>query len=243
MDNLKLIYPDADIVDDKIIIKVVGDVSVMFNIDIENNEYHAWDLKGTNHTEKLKQAIIDVNSIPHDEENKLALILQYFKDNFNKTILLNSDTINENDIDFPEYDGTVDILWNLFKKQFNVNTKRNLKIYTYGTTYMLDPPKDCQQIFDSSILRGSHSNPPEKYGIPYKSLLKLRGTSLKVQQEIRGGELYKSFMSNIVNNIETNDLHTIAIVCKFGRHRSVSCAEMLVHLYPNRTVDHLTIDV
>ncbi len=243
MDNLKIAYPNANIKDNILIIEVLDDISVMFNItDIENNEYHAWDTRGVNYTEKLKQAIADVQIIPHTEKDKLVLILQYFKDSFSKIAGFDTNTINENDVDFPKYDGLTDSLWPVLKHKFNVNTERILKIYTYGTTFMLEPPKDCQKIFNSSILRGSHSNAPEKFGLSYKSLLKLRGTSLKVQKEVRGAELYRSFMEEIVANIEGNNLHVIAIICRAGHHRSVSCAEMLIHLYPNRIVKHLTIE-
>ena len=243
MDNLKLLYPDADIIDNKIIIKITNDVSAMFNIDIENHEYIAWDSKGQDHTDKLTQAIADIKIIQHKPEDKLILILQSFRDSFGKIAGFETTTIDENDIDLPTYDGTADKLWSVLKSKFNVDTNRKLKIYTYGTIFLFDAPKDCQRIFNSSILRGSHANLPEKYGLSYKSLLKLRGTSLKVQQEVRGAELYKTFIEEVVSAIETENLHTIGIICRAGHHRSVSCAEMLLHLYPNRTVDHLTMQL
>jgi RNase adaptor protein for sRNA GlmZ degradation len=87
------------------------------------------------------------------------------------------------------------------------------------------------------VLRGSH----KKHSTEFKELVKLRGTELQIQQEIRECPIFYEFVEDIVKDIESKNLHTIAITCRAGHHRSVACAEMFVHLYENRTVDHLTI--
>lgn len=242
MEKLKIAYPDAYLQGDFIIIDIIDGVTVMFREDIENNEYNAWDNKGTDLTDKLKKAIDDVNNLPYKQEDKLVLIFEFFRDSFGKIAGFNTDMVERNDFDFPKYDGKNDKVWEILKIKYNVNVDRKLHIYTYGTTFMFHPPKNCQMVFNSCVLRGSQANKPEKFGLGYKSLLKLRGTNLKVQQEVRGAKLFIPFMEDLVANIEDNDLDKIAIVCRAGHHRSVSCAEMLGHLYPNRTVEHLTIN-
>jgi hypothetical protein len=242
MDQLIVAYPDAVINGDNITIEVDSGIFVMCNLNIESYEYNSWDLKGNDLTQKVKQAINYINLVPYTKENKLVLILQYVRDSFRRIAGFNTKIIEENDVDFPEYDVTTDLIWQQLAKKFSVSTERKLHIITYGTIFILDTPKQCQKVFNSAILRGSYANTPEKFSLAYKSLLKLRGTSKKVQWEVRGAELFKSFMEEVVKSIEKNNLTTIGIVCRAGYHRSVSCAEMLIHLYPNRTVKHLTLN-
>ena len=58
--------------------------------------------------------------------------------------------------DIQTYDYEHDNFWNKLKNKYNVNTDRNLHIYTFGTVYLFDSPKNCQEIYKASILRGSH---------------------------------------------------------------------------------------
>jgi RNase adaptor protein for sRNA GlmZ degradation len=74
-------------------------------------------------------------------------------------------------------------------------------------------------------------------------LAKLRGTNLKVQQEIRETDMFETVMQDIVEEIETHNLSYIAICCNRGHHRSVACAEMLKYLYSNAEVNHLTVSL
>ena len=216
---------------------------MMFHENIQNNEYNAWNNKGEDLTDRLSQAIADVELLPHQSEDKLILIVQSFVDSFGKIAGFDTQILEENDIDFPCYDGKSDKLWDILRIKYNVNTTRKLHIYTYGTRFWFDTIAGCQRTFDSAILRGSLASvQKEQEKLSYKSLLKLRGTSLKVQEEVRGAQLFRPFMEQIVSSIEASNLNTIAITCRAGHHRSVSCAEMLIHLYPNRTVEHLTID-
>lgn len=240
--KLTLAYPEKiDTKGNFVSFEPLKGVHVLFHNDIENNEYNAWNDKGVDLTKKLTDAINDSKLLNYNPEDKLVTIFQLFIDSFSRIPGFGAKLLEENDIDFPCYDGQNDNIWNILKTKYNVNTNRKLCVYTYGTKFMVDVPKQCQRVFDSSILRGSLANSSEKEGLSYKSLLKLRGTSLKVQEEVRGAELFKSFMENVVKTIEENDYSKIAITCRAGHHRSVSCAEMLVHLYPDRTVNHLTI--
>ena len=242
MDNLKLSYPDM-IESNNLIFININDINVMFGTDLENiekYEYNAWDTKGNDYTSKLTQAICDVKKIPHNPKDNIILILQYFKDSLGVIAGFDTNTLSdiENDVNLSPYDGKSDLIWSVMKNKYNVNIDRYLKIYTYGTTFIFDAPKDCQHIFNASILKGSAK---ENIGLSYKSLLKLRGTSLKVQYEVRHAVMFTQFIEEIISKIEKENLKTIAIICRAGHHRSVACAEMLIHMYQNRIVEHLTI--
>lgn len=53
IEELKLEYETITIENDNItIINIVDDISLTFNIDIENNEYFAWDSKGKDYPSK-----------------------------------------------------------------------------------------------------------------------------------------------------------------------------------------------
>ena len=138
---------------------------------------------------------------------------------------------------FEKYNGKTDMFWKILHNKYDVNVNRKLKIYTYGTNKSLPSQKGCQMIFDASILRGNQVN------ITEKTLLKMRGTNLILQQVIRTSLLFNGFINDIVENIEKNDYSVISIICKAGHHRSVACAEMLKNLYQNCTTTHLTIDL
>jgi RNase adaptor protein for sRNA GlmZ degradation len=116
-----------------------------------------------------------------------------------------------------------DDIWLYLKNKFNVKTDRKLHIITCGTQFILDVPKQCQKVFNSAILRNDNT---DRKSPSFKALLKLRGTSSKIQQEVRDGKLFKNFMENVVQEIEDNNLATIGIICRAGHHRSVACAEM-----------------
>lgn len=140
----------------------------------------------------------------------------------------------------PKYDGDNDVLWNKLKEKYNVNVARDLTIVTYGTTFIFEIPKQCQVEYNVIHLRGVSHN----YDKPTKkALAKLRGTDLQIQQDVRmSNEIFEKTMNDIVFEIEQKNLTCIAIVCRAGHHRSVSCAEMLKYLYKNAITQHLTID-
>jgi hypothetical protein len=128
------------------------------------------------------------------------------------------------------------------KTKYNVNVNRKLKILTYGTRFEpgLDLTKyKIQETFNATVLRGGQ----EKNNLTFKLLIKLRGDDPRIQQEVRHAVLFESFVENIILNVETRNLERISIVCRAGHHRSVSCSEMLIHLYPLIKMKHLTINM
>jgi hypothetical protein len=246
MNKLFCQYPNLCNTNDVIMIEPINGTFLMFSEDIEHSEYNAWNTKGDNLTEKLTSAIEEVKTMKYNSDDKLVLIIQCFLDMLCDIAGFNNNGIqHENDIDLPPYDGANDKLWNILKNKYSVNTNRMLHVYTYGSRFIFEPPKDCRSdcVFDASILRGSvvdKSNAANTISI--KSLSKLRGTSLKVQEEIRGAKLFVQFITKLVERIELENLSVISITCKAGHHRSVACAEMLNYLYPNIIITHLTIN-
>jgi hypothetical protein len=151
---------------------------------------------------------------------------------------------------FEPYKGEEDPLWDSLRPLIK-NSKRSLKVSTWGTRFILTPessgrvegtrfilpdvpddiPKGVQQIFDASGLRGKRS----------KATIKLRGTDSILQKTVRDCPGFETFMRRIIVEVETKDLHHIGVICRGGHHRSVTVAELLKFLYPLRTVEHLTI--
>lgn len=123
------------------------------------------------------------------------------------------------------------------KQRHKVHSERSLKIFTYGKRYIFQPPKGNEKIFDAEVIRGS----ADKKSLAWKTLIKLRGTSPQIQYEQREARLFESFVEEIIETIEKEDLQVIAIICKAGHHRSVAIAEMLKNLYINGSTKHLTI--
>jgi len=141
----------------------------------------------------------------------------------------------------PEYKGEEDNFWNLMKEKYSVNVDRNLKIIPYGTAFEagLDLSKyKIQKTFNAIVLRGGL----EKNNITFKTLIKLRGDDKRIQKEVRNAILFYSFVENMISEIESENLERIAIICRAGKHRSVSLAYMLINLYPNTKIKNLTIN-
>ena len=150
----------------------------------------------------------------------------------------NSEILKE----LPVYDGIKDYFWDKMKTKYNVDVNRKLKILTYGTRFEpgLDLAKyKIQETFNATVLRGGQ----EKNNLTFKLLIKLRGNDARIQKEVRDAVLFESFVENIILNVETRNLERIAIICKAGRHRSVSLSEMLLNLYPKLKMKHLTINM
>jgi hypothetical protein len=237
MEQLFMLYPEATVSEDFFTIPLVLDVTV--NINRDCTEVYAWDVKGKDYSENLLAVVKDVTirNPQTDQITKLLLILQQFKDTFSTVAGFLSTTADEDaELDMPYYNPLTDGLWELLRKKLKVNTERNLHVFTYGTRFIFEQPDSCQMVFDAAILHGS-----EKVKWQKKLLEKLRGTDGRIQQDVRECAIFGSFLENIISNIEKQDLKSIAVICRAGRHRSVAIAEMLVHIYPNRTVEHLTI--
>lgn len=238
LDKIKKIYHDAVLTDGTITLYVTDDVGISSQLNGE--DIYAWDNKGTDYTDKLDRIIADVEANPHTSDDKLLLILQQFRDQLLGSTMAGievSDAIK----DIPDYNGKTDPLWNKLTEKYNVKRDRKLEIDTYGTRFIFDIPKGVQSVHNAAILRGNFP----KTAATKKALTKLRGTNLKLQEDVRNANGFLDFINDVVKDIEENDLNHIAIICKAGHHRSVACAEMLKFLYTNEThvrVNHLTID-
>lgn len=260
-DKLLVIYPNAALNDDHIMVEIVNEVYVVLYFGEQELDSYVWSTKNIpnieSYTTKLISAITHVNSIEHDNTDKQILILNNFKDSFCDIPGFDLTTLNiqssshtgilQNELlqTYKDYDGNNDNIWQKLISKFNVDVNRKLHIVTWGTAFILDKPEKCQHVFHAGTLRGStmaNTQKTDKEKAAFKLLLKLRGTNPKIQQEVREATLFVSFMEKLVETIENENLHTIGIVCTRGHHRSVSCAEMLKYLYINRTVEHLTIE-
>lgn len=248
MNALLNAYPNALYNNGIITLQPIPDIYMILCENIFEKDYCAWNKKGESLTHKLEYSIkeTEMNNINNDD--KLVIVVKKFIELLANpvecdTVNSSDDLLNEDKINFPIYNGLSDPLWNNLKIKYNAQINRQLHIYTYGTKFFFNNLENCNHLFDSAILRGSVAkNQKNKNSVLYKSLLKLNGLSLKVQEEVRGADMFEKFIEKIVSIIEKYNLHTIAITCRAGRHRSVSCAEMLKFLYVNRTVEHLTIN-
>ncbi|CAH6420313.1 Hypothetical protein HVR_LOCUS1160 [uncultured virus] len=74
------------------------------------------------------------------------------------------------------------------------------------------------------------------------NLKNVNGLSRDIQKSVKAGKGYIQFMEYMIKKIEQDDLHIISLNCVAGKHRSVSCAEILKNeFYPNAIVHHLEI--
>lgn len=242
------LYPCAIITDYNVTIDVFddGDIIVCFDLN-DLNSSCAWDKVHKDLTDKLLLSInlIDINL---DIENKLIKILKLFEKKFSKVHGFQNISFSDVSIidQFKDYDKNEDEFWEIIKTKLNVNVNRKLKIVTYGFQFYPQIDKyvlpDCNLIqvtYDVRVLR----TPKEKQSLDFKLLAKLRGTSLKVQQEIRETDMFEVVLQDIIKEIEEDNLSYIAICCNRGHHRSVACAEMLKYLYVNASLNHLTINI
>lgn len=142
------------------------------------------------------------------------------------------------------YVGKNDVLWQNLSTKYNIDTTKQLKIYTFGSRFagrlsetdrakLFDKFDEVIKMFDASVLYSKDTTFD-------KLLYKLKGTDLAIQQSMKTTEIFDSFIEDIVKEIEDNNLDKIAIYCNAGHHRSVACAEMLKNLYLNVEVEHLT---
>jgi len=113
------------------------------------------------------------------------------------------------------------------------NTDRNIKIYSYGKKHRRKPPPDCRCKFNACILSG------KRKGL---NLKKMNGLDLDVQKSVETSNNFDTFMRMIITKIENDNLNCIAIYCSAGRHRSVTCCEILKkRIYPKSTIYHMEL--
>jgi len=115
----------------------------------------------------------------------------------------------------------------------NWNPERQLTIYTWGKRHHKNKPSQSQCNFNAAVINGHRDG---------MNLRKLTGLNIDVQKSVKSGIGYIKFMEFMINKIESGDLHTISLNCSAGRHRCVSCAEILKsEFYPNSIIHHLDI--
>lgn len=234
--NILNLYPNTTFYDDYLDTMIDDAVHAIIYYD-DLSTTCIWDNKYFDYTNKIKLAAEYVKTL-HNNVNKPLEFLNFIVDDINRSNMID----NSN---YTNYDGSVDKFWSTIKEKYKVNTNREIHIVTWGTTFILEPPKKCQLVYNAKVLRGHATvkQKTEKEESEYKLLIKLKGTNLKIQSEVRTAKLFEQFIENIVKDIEQNNFTTIGIFCSRGCHRSVACAEMLINLYPNRTINHLTIDM
>ncbi len=244
MKQLLTQYPESYIEEGFATIPLVRDVKLMIKLDC--SEAYAWDDHGTAYDsilDEIRGEVLQTNSIncQRDINHAILLIVQRFRDSFGRVAGFDcsEEDTGGNEIfhSLPLYDPTKDPFWLQMKQRHKVQNERSLKIFTYGKRYIFHPPKGTEKIFDAEVIRGS----ADKKSLTWKILIKLRGTSPQIQYEQREARLFELFVEEIIEMIEKEDLHVIAIICKAGHHRSVAIAEMLKNLYINGITKHLTI--
>jgi RNase adaptor protein for sRNA GlmZ degradation len=116
----------------------------------------------------------------------------------------------------------------------NVNVDRKLYIYSYGKRHRKKPPTDCQCTFNACILNSNRA------GLDLK---KMTGLDRDIQKRVETCSYFDTFMEMLITKIEKDNLHTIAIYCSAGKHRSVSCCEILKNrIYPKSTIYHMELN-
>lgn len=224
MDQLKELLPTGTVDENSFMFDLTDTISGCLQVDTE--ELILWDLKGTDFADVVTKCLAAVDASPHKKDDRPRLIIQELMDRYVRKDAGMDDIL---DIDIAPYDGSADTLWLRLKRMVNVG--RKLKITTYGTRYIFETPEGVEEVYNAKVLRGKRNN----------QTVKLRGTHPQLQRTIRDCDLFVSFVTDMVVDIEKNDYHHVAVICQGGHHRSVAVAEMLVHLYPERTTSHLTI--
>ena len=239
VNKIKLSFPDTTFENNYFTVLISKDVVLISDFDM--TDIYAYNKNDAiDYTKDINNIIEKITSITDD---KLLTFLQMFKDFIIGTSCYGMNyTLNDSTVDLPKYDFSSDLFWKSMMDKYNVKINRRLRIITYGTVFessIDDLPKyKIQKTYNAIVLRGGS----DKSSISFKQIIKLRGTDLRIQYEIRQAVLFESFIENIISEIEQNDYVYIAIICRAGHHRSVSVAEMLKYLYLDIKCKHLTIE-
>ena len=111
--------------------------------------------------------------------------------------------------------------------------KRELTIYTWGDKIRKRCPSKLDKNFDARVIK--RYNHGEKIN-------KRDGRSPAIQNMIINGKNFNSFILQVLSHIEAFNPKVIGINCAKGRHRSVSCAELLKkYYYPLAKVEHIEL--
>jgi RNase adaptor protein for sRNA GlmZ degradation len=139
---------------------------------------------------------------------------------------------NDDDDDDLTFDNTSkSYLYNELNKK--ATNDRQLKIYSFGKKYRRKGPPSNQFIFNACVLSG------KKKGL---NLKKLNGLDISVQKSVESSKNFDTFMTMIIEKIEKDNLTSVAICCSAGRHRSVTCCEILKNrIYQKSKIYHMEL--
>lgn len=196
------------------------------------------DSNGINYNKE----IIDIIALLNDE-NKEINETDVYKYQLPKNILVEflerrtdsagfDSDISENE---EEFDLEEDPFWIDLRKVATLD--RKLKIYTYGNRYKQYTYWNTivQRSFNALVINSAKARNVD--------LRNIRGTHVQLQKAVRRGSNFENVVNNIVNRVETENLHTIGVYCRAGHHRSVAIAEMLKkYVYVGSVINHLTIN-
>lgn len=143
------------------------------------------------------------------------------------------------------YSPIEDGLWDIVRVEYPSLYSKPIRIITYGTRFHVSPPEPVDKIFDAASLRGNHfvESTSDMESVK-RELVKLRGTNLAIQADVRHAVLFEDFVRDIISFVQNHsgeERICIAITCRAGHHRSVAVAEMLKFLYPQVATSHYTI--
>lgn len=111
---------------------------------------------------------------------------------------------------------------------------RKLNIYVWGLRRRkrVPPQYKIEHNFNACVLHG------KKKGVDWRK----DGRDEAIRHAVMKGRMFTYFMETMVKYIEEKDLHCIGINCSKGRHRSVTCAIILMtYFYPNSEITFLEL--
>lgn len=196
---------------------------IMFNKETERLSFYVEN----NLKEHLENMYIE--TFNGDHEKYIEWILNEY--DINDDIQGFTDNDNNENNDNVKFENKGYLYELLLKK---ANSDRKLNIYSYGKKHRIKPPSDCQCTFNACILNSNRA------GLDLK---KFTGLDIEIQKRIESCSYFDKFMEMIITKIEKDNLNTIAIYCSAGRHRSVSCCEILKNkIYPKSTIYHMELN-
>ena len=184
----------------------------------------------------LNELILD--SIKEQFHSSLTEFIEWCLSEFDQTSTMEDNAFGFNAIESAKNEIETDLsrtnrdyLYHDLRATINLN--RHLVIYTFGKSYRRAAPKESQCTFNACVLNGR---------TPGLDIKKMNGLYLEVQRSVETSKNYDTFVSQIVQKIEADNLDCISIACTKGRHRSVSVAELLSkHVYLYSKIIHLDI--
>jgi hypothetical protein len=188
-----------------------------------------WDTRGTDFADVLRdaEAAVPDSVESHRRPAEVLLRVQAALEPVAGFDGMNDDAAELADL--PDYDSSADAL--VFELRGKVDVFRPLKITTYGTRFVFEPPAGVEAVYDVSTLRGTRN----------KFTQRLRGTDAKLLFTVRSIPEFEATVRRITTEIEAKGLSHVAVICRAGHHRSVAVAEWLKHVYTAGSTEHMTI--